>query len=212
MRVGALSFEIDTREGGLHLAHLLALLGPHGPGAVRDEPWAAAWSAAKAAFLVLPLQPLFLALAALVLVVGGPTGARAALTILPVMVVGFGIPGRRSACVAQPTSSARPAPLIPRPECRKAVARGRGYRAREIAYGGGSRSMCGIAGLWVPEPAARVTEAELLSLRDALRHRGPDAEGVMVDGPCGLVHTRLAVIDLSPRGRQPMTSAMGDSS
>ena len=40
---------------------------------------------------MLPLQPLFLALAAVVLVVGGPTGARAALTILPVMVVGFGI-------------------------------------------------------------------------------------------------------------------------
>jgi asparagine synthase (glutamine-hydrolysing) len=46
-------------------------------------------------------------------------------------------------------------------------------------------------------------------MRDALRHRGPDDEGVLIDGSCGLVHLRLAIIDLSPRGHQPMRSASG---
>ncbi len=39
---------------------------------------------------------------------------------------------------------------------------------------------------------------------DALRHRGPDDEGFFVEGPVGLAHTRLSVIDLSAAARQPM--------
>jgi asparagine synthase (glutamine-hydrolysing) len=42
-----------------------------------------------------------------------------------------------------------------------------------------------------------------------LAHRGPDDCGVVVDAALGLAHTRLAVVDLSPTGRQPMTSADG---
>jgi len=38
-----------------------------------------------------------------------------------------------------------------------------------------------------------------------LRHRGPDGNGVHVDGPVGLGHTRLAIVDLSETGRQPMS-------
>ena len=46
---------------------------------------------------------------------------------------------------------------------------------------------------------------------DTLAHRGPDARGTWVDGPSGiaLAHTRLAIVDLAPTGRQPMVSADG---
>ena len=42
-----------------------------------------------------------------------------------------------------------------------------------------------------------------------IQHRGPDDEGIWSDGTCGLAHARLAVIDLSPGGHQPMTNASG---
>ena len=64
--------------------------------------------------------------------------------------------------------------------------------------------MCGIAGyLNIAEPGAdRTTLARFAA---ALVHRGPDGEGVFTDGPVGLVHRRLAIIDLSPTGAQPLT-------
>jgi asparagine synthase (glutamine-hydrolysing) len=43
-------------------------------------------------------------------------------------------------------------------------------------------------------------------MTDVIAHRGPDGEGQFVDGPVGLGHRRLAVIDLTPLGRQPMTT------
>ena len=42
-----------------------------------------------------------------------------------------------------------------------------------------------------------------------LRHRGPDDEGLLLDGPCGLAHRRLSILDLSSAGRQPMTTPRG---
>lgn len=69
--------------------------------------------------------------------------------------------------------------------------------------------MCGISGFLVaPAPLARdAAEARLCAMLGTLRHRGPDDEGVWTDGRAGLAHARLAVIDLSPAGHQPMASA-----
>ena len=68
--------------------------------------------------------------------------------------------------------------------------------------------MCGINGIVRLDPhAAPVDRDELLRTRDAMRLRGPDDEDSWLspDGGIGLGHRRLAIIDLSPGGRQPMT-------
>ncbi|WYX23253.1 hypothetical protein WJ969_21550 [Achromobacter xylosoxidans] len=46
-------------------------------------------------------------------------------------------------------------------------------------------------------------------MTDAIAHRGPDGEGCWTEGPVGLGHRRLAIIDLSPSGHQPMRSGDG---
>ena len=65
--------------------------------------------------------------------------------------------------------------------------------------------MCGIVGVihLGDEP---VPETLILRMTDALAHRGPDGEGHYVAGPIGLGHRRLAIIDLSSAGRQPMAT------
>jgi asparagine synthase (glutamine-hydrolysing) len=50
----------------------------------------------------------------------------------------------------------------------------------------------------------RPDEKVLERMVETLRHRGPDDSGIMVSGPCGLGNTRLAIIDLSAAGHQPM--------
>lgn len=73
--------------------------------------------------------------------------------------------------------------------------------------------MCGIAGLWSPEDSRSEAEAsELLTkITDSLIHRGPDSSGSWFDHETGLSlgHRRLAIVDLSAEGNQPMTSASG---
>lgn len=71
--------------------------------------------------------------------------------------------------------------------------------------------MCGIAGIFVNNPAD-LDRADLSRLAAALTHRGPDGEGIWIssDGKAGLVHLRLAIIDTSERGHQPMQSADGN--
>lgn len=68
--------------------------------------------------------------------------------------------------------------------------------------------MCGICGEFA-FGGAPADPAGLAAMRAALSHRGPDDAGSLVAGSLGLGHTRLAIIDLSPRGRQPMTDGDG---
>ncbi|HEV2866483.1 MAG TPA: asparagine synthase (glutamine-hydrolyzing) [Allosphingosinicella sp.] len=68
--------------------------------------------------------------------------------------------------------------------------------------------MCGIAGL-INLDGAPVSPAVLQRMTDALVHRGPDGEGQWIEANVGLGHRRLAIIDLSPAGHQPMASADG---
>jgi asparagine synthase (glutamine-hydrolysing) len=68
--------------------------------------------------------------------------------------------------------------------------------------------MCGIAGLLNLDGApaeARVVQKMVRSLA----HRGPDGEGLILDGPLGLGHRRLAIVDRSAAGSQPMASPCG---
>jgi asparagine synthase (glutamine-hydrolysing) len=73
--------------------------------------------------------------------------------------------------------------------------------------------MCGIAGLFDPALAGarQALEAEAGAMADAIAHRGPDGAGVWSDPAAGLAlaHRRLAIVDLTPSGAQPMLSADG---
>src|SRR5436305_6822857 len=73
--------------------------------------------------------------------------------------------------------------------------------------------MCGFAGIVEfgrRTPAADLRES-VWRMAASLRHRGPDDEGCWVDaaGVVAFAHRRLAVVDLSPAGHQPMVSASG---
>ena len=65
--------------------------------------------------------------------------------------------------------------------------------------------MCGIAGVFnlSGEPVSRVVVKGMLS---KIAHRGPDGEGIFVKENIGLGHRRLAILDVSDKGAQPMTS------
>lgn len=74
--------------------------------------------------------------------------------------------------------------------------------------------MCGIAG-FIADPSRRTSKEQLHAIATAmdhsLEHRGPDDHDVWVDADAGvaLAHRRLAIVDLSPAGHQPMHSADG---
>jgi asparagine synthase (glutamine-hydrolysing) len=71
--------------------------------------------------------------------------------------------------------------------------------------------MCGITGFW--NCSKSQSNAELISvvtrMTDMIRHRGPDDSGTWVDENSGVAlgFRRLAIVDLSPTGHQPMLSA-----
>jgi asparagine synthase (glutamine-hydrolysing) len=69
--------------------------------------------------------------------------------------------------------------------------------------------MCGIAGIYSYREGPPVGRTELLAIRQAMRHRGPDGEGLWVapHERIGLAHRRLAIIDPTPAGAQPMCLA-----
>ncbi len=73
--------------------------------------------------------------------------------------------------------------------------------------------MCGIAGFWDWRTTSNASELESRAVRmvDALRHRGPDDMGVWCDvsQQLAMANRRLAIVDLSPAGHQPMWSSGG---
>lgn len=72
--------------------------------------------------------------------------------------------------------------------------------------------MCGLAALFAyHQSAPPISEAELLSIREAMVSRGPDDAGtwLSLDGRVGLAHRRLSLLDPSTAGAQPMTDGRG---
>ena len=75
--------------------------------------------------------------------------------------------------------------------------------------------MCGITGFW--DLTKSKTNGELTTIvtgmRDSMRHRGPDDHGEWVDQESGIAlgFRRLAILDLSPTGHQPMLSWLGEA-
>lgn len=68
--------------------------------------------------------------------------------------------------------------------------------------------MCGIAGC-IEKSKCNVEKSKIKIMTDAIKHRGPDAEGQWVNANVGLGHRRLAIIDLDISSNQPMISHDG---
>jgi asparagine synthase (glutamine-hydrolysing) len=68
--------------------------------------------------------------------------------------------------------------------------------------------VCGIVGILKLASQERADEARINQMRDVLHHRGPDGAGVWVEGPIGLGHRRLAIVDVTG-GHQPMFNSDG---
>jgi asparagine synthase (glutamine-hydrolysing) len=68
--------------------------------------------------------------------------------------------------------------------------------------------MCGICGV-IDFSGAPVAVPELKAMSDAIAHRGPDGEGFFTKENVGFGHRRLAIIDLSPEGKQPRVTPDG---
>ena len=65
--------------------------------------------------------------------------------------------------------------------------------------------MCGIAGI-INKKNTEVNKKDIQTMNTVMAHRGPDAEGIYIDGNIGLGHRRLSIVDLSKSGNQPMFS------
>ena len=68
--------------------------------------------------------------------------------------------------------------------------------------------MCGITGI-VHLDQTPVADRQVQRMTDTLAHRGPDGQGIFIDAQVGLGHRRLAIIDPSAAGCQPMSTADG---
>jgi len=66
-------------------------------------------------------------------------------------------------------------------------------------------NMCGITGIYNLD-GKKVAEKVLTEMTKAIAHRGPDGEGFFFDNSVGLGHRRLAILDTSSKGAQPMIS------
>ena len=71
--------------------------------------------------------------------------------------------------------------------------------------------MCGIAGIITVNQYQDALETIIRRMQTALQHRGPDDSGIYLssDRQAALAHTRLAILDLSPTGHQPMSTPDG---
>ncbi|MDB5199008.1 MAG: Asparagine synthetase [Chitinophagaceae bacterium] len=69
--------------------------------------------------------------------------------------------------------------------------------------------MCGIAGVFnISQEAASIETVKKMG--DAIAHRGPDGEGYFVEDNISFAHRRLAILDISDKGAQPMHSKSGN--
>jgi len=66
--------------------------------------------------------------------------------------------------------------------------------------------MCGISGI-INLDGKPVVESQLSAMMQAMKHRGPDDNGMFAENGMGLGFVRLSILDLSPAGHQPMFSA-----
>lgn len=69
--------------------------------------------------------------------------------------------------------------------------------------------MCGLVGVLERNGRAEDRRDDVVRAADAIAHRGPDDEGFFFDGPVGLGFRRLAILDLTPAGHQPLASQDG---
>lgn len=69
--------------------------------------------------------------------------------------------------------------------------------------------MCGITGWLSYSQQMQAQENTLQRMTDSMARRGPDAQGIWIDGPIGLGHRRLSIIDLEG-GKQPMLARQAD--
>jgi asparagine synthase (glutamine-hydrolysing) len=69
--------------------------------------------------------------------------------------------------------------------------------------------MCGIAGQINFDQNDAVDRNRLVDMADAIGHRGPDHSGLWMDGPVGLAHRRLSIIDLTDDANQPICNEDG---
>src|SRR4026208_1121632 len=73
--------------------------------------------------------------------------------------------------------------------------------------------MCGIVGCWSSDGALQGSQGEIVlrTMAQRIAHRGPDSEGYWADDEVGirLAHRRLAILDLTSAGSQPMGSGSG---
>src|SRR5450755_2620608 len=68
--------------------------------------------------------------------------------------------------------------------------------------------MCGIAGI-IYFNNTKVEERLIRGMTDCMAHRGPDSDGLLVEGPLALGQRRLAIIDLSAASDQPFIDNSG---
>ena len=69
--------------------------------------------------------------------------------------------------------------------------------------------MCGICGIFYHDKTRRVERSTLTEMNRQITHRGPDDEGIFLDGNVGLAMRRLSIIDVKS-GHQPLSNETGD--